>query len=108
MDIRANTPAKQMQDAVQHNPEQWQYFLASIQAWAETPFFNKDQQKFINEEARNIISLGHNWSDVNLPKREEILEHVNEKLKGDQLNKVNQKIMSWYMPKAIRSATGQF
>jgi len=43
---------------------------------------------------------------VNLPEREEILEHVNEKLKGDQLNKVNQKIMSWYMPKAIRSATG--
>ena len=108
MDIRADATAKQMQNAVQHNPKQQQRFLANIQAWAETPFFNKNQQKFTNEETRSIISSGRDWSDVNLPEREEILEHVNEKLKGDQLNKVNQKAISWCILKTIKSTTGQF
>lgn len=43
---------------------------------------------------------------MNLPEREEILERVNEKLRKDRSNEVNQKVMSWRMPKAIRSATG--
>ena len=107
MDIRADATAKQVRNAVQHDPEQWQRFLASIQAWAETPFFNKDQQKFTNEEARNIISSGRGWNDVNLPEREDILKRVNKKLRDDRSNEVNQKVMSWRMPKAIRSATGQ-
>ena len=89
MDIRANTTAKQVQDIVQHDLEQQQRFLASIQAQAETPFFNKDQQKFTNKEARNIISLGRGQNNINLLKREEILECVNKKLRDDWLNKVN-------------------
>ena len=108
MDIRVNAPVKQVWDIVQYNLEQWQRFLVSTQAQAKTPFFNKDQQKFTNKEARNIISLGRSQNNINLLKREEILERVNKKLRDNQLNEVNQKVISWRIPKAIRSATGQF
>ena len=108
MDIKVDAPTKQVRDIVQHDLEQQQRFLASIQAQAKTPFFNKNQQKFINKKTRNIISLGRNQNNINLPKREEILEYINKKLRDNWLNKVNQKVISWRMLKAIRSATSQF
>ena len=53
------------------------------------PFFNKNCQKFTNKEVRNIISSKYSWNDIKLPKREEILERVNKKLRDNRLNKVN-------------------